>query len=122
MFINYNGSYGYAGELDIEDPGNCCIKAYGKEWSIYYLVIKTIRGVSHFFEYGPIYEDSDKFNDKTGFCAAYYSMNFKERAIQKAIYQFLNAKGRFIEEAEVDDTANAFDDFPDVIAKYQEIV
>ena len=85
-------------------------------------MIKTIRGVSHFFEYGPIYEDSDKFNVNVGFCVAYYSMNFKERAIQKAIYQFLNAKGRFIDEAEVDESENAFDDFPDVIKKYQEII
>lgn len=120
MILEYCGSTSFSQELDIVDIGNCCIKASTEDWAEYYLMIKSIRGVSYCLEFGPIFPDLPMGIDKE-FKVDYSQMKFNERAINKKIFKFLNDFKKKINEAEECDVFDAGEDFPDVIAAFKAI-
>lgn len=119
MIIDFEVKQTFNQQLDIEDPGNCCIKCENDAWMTYYLVIKTIRGRSFCFEYGPIAPDTDELSED--FYVKYSSMKFNEKKLFGKISGFLNDPKKEISSA-VDDLAeNAYDDFPEVVELFQKI-
>ncbi len=119
-YINYDGSATFNEELEIEDIGNCCVRASNAEWGTYYLIIKTIRGQSYCLEYGPVVPDIPLL-PKT-FQVSYGICKFNEKLLYKKIFGFLNDPKKQIVDAEVEpDSFNAKEDFPDIFELYDKI-
>lgn len=87
------------GNLDVEDIGDCIIKANNDLGIFYYLWVKTNYGESRIFELGPIVsEDNTKYLVKT-FKLDYRKTTYTEPKLIKAIQSFLNNPGYQITQA-----------------------
>ena len=119
MLIEYLGSSSFGAELDIVDPGNCCIKATDAELNTYYLTTKAIRGVVHILEYGPIFPDSELLPEN--FKVNYSQMKFNEKKLYRVIFNFLNDYKKKICEVEEDEWFNAAEDLPNIAQCFEDI-
>lgn len=119
MIIDFEAKQTFNQQLDIPDPGNCCIKCTTENWLNYYLVLKSIRGRVFCLEYGPISPDSTDL--VADFYVKYSILKFDEKKIFKKISSFLNDTYKEICTAQIDLDENAFDDFPEVIDAFRNI-
>lgn len=119
MLVKFQVSRVFNNELEIDDIGQTAIRCSNSDWGTWYLMIKTIRGVSHILEYGPVFPDTEEFGKD--FSAAYYSLKFNEKRLHSVVSGFLNDSDKIIEEASECDPDELFDDFPDVIKLYKNI-
>lgn len=79
-------------DIEIEDIGNCAIKAYTDLGSVYILIIDTVCGYSRIFQYGPAYAEMPTLLcDHVGM--SLNRIEFKEKPICKTIEMFLNRDG-----------------------------
>lgn len=117
MTIDFEVNKTFNQHLDIEDPGNCCIRCEDLDWNNHYLVIKTIRGMSYCLEYGPIAVEADTLAEN--FTVKFSMLKFNEKKLFGKISNFLNDPKKQITSAILDVDENAFDDFPDVIDLYK---
>lgn len=77
--------------IDIEDIGNCALKASNDKYEFYYLIISTKAGYSTIIEFGPYNEVEIEQ------CNATFSKNsFNRDKIIKRIKMFLNNPKRVI--------------------------
>lgn len=77
-------------DIEIEDIGNCAIKAFTDLGNEYILIIDTLLGWSRIFQYGPIVQGEQwplAVNE------AYFKIEFNERRIKQTIEKFLNMVG-----------------------------
>ena len=112
MIIDFEGKCTFNQQIDIVDPGNCCIKCSNDDWVSYYLIIKTIRGISHIFEFGPIAPDIvDLLPD---FYVRYSRIKFNEKKIFGKLSGFLNDPKKEISSVEEDFVEDALDELPDM--------
>lgn len=109
-----NGTYEYfftrmaTGELEVNDPGNCCIQACNDNGEIYYLLIESTLGWTKILEYGPATPDFYEL-PKSVFCT-FNRIDFNEKKIEKKISEFLNAPMRNITQAQEVDRSVMFED------------
>lgn len=120
MLVEYRGSTSFEQELDIVDIGNCCIKATSSDWSEYYLLTKSVRGITYCLEFGPIFPDLPTGIDQE-FKVELTQMKFNEKKLNRKFFQFLNDYKKKITEAEESDAFIAGEDFPDIIAAFNAI-
>lgn len=119
MVIDFEINRTFNQQLDLVDPGNCCIKCEDEDWLIYYLIIKTIRGRAFCLEYGPIAPDSaDLINN---FYTKFSVTKFDEKKLFNKISGFLNDPKKKISSAKDDCLENALDDFPEIVELFQKI-
>lgn len=119
MIIDFEAKQTFNQQLDIPDPGNCCIKCETESWLIYYLVMKSIRGQVFCIEYGPIAPDS--LDLPPDFYVKYSVLKFNEKKLFGKISSFLNDPKKEISSAIIDVEENAYDDFPEIIDAYKNI-
>ena len=119
MIVDFKATAKYTDSLDIEDPGNTCIKCTNDDWSEYYLIIKTVRAVSHILEYGPIAPDINTLIED--FCVKYRKVKFNEKQIYKVISRFLNDEKKSVSDAYIDDAQNALEDIPEISILFNNI-
>ena len=86
-------------ELDIDDIGNCCIRAKSSLDKEYILIIVTEYGFTTVIEYGPTISDINTLPDKVSY--TYQRFDYNEGKINGIIEKFLNNSKYLIEAAEV---------------------
>lgn len=74
--------------LDIEDIGNCAIKACNDRGEEYYMLIETRLGQTRKFIYGPAMPDFDLLPASVN--VSFNRFEFTEKRISKDIRSFLN--------------------------------
>lgn len=77
-------------DLEIEDIGNCAIKAFTDIGREYILIIETRLGWTRIYQYGPIVQEEQwplAVNE------SYFKIEFNERRIKQIIEKFLNMVG-----------------------------
>lgn len=79
------------GELEINDIGNCCIKAFTDDGYYSLLIIKTIMGESTIFTYGPLLTDFEEL-PKNISCSI-NRIEYNPKKISIIIDKFLNNRG-----------------------------
>ena len=96
------------GELQLNDPANCCIQACNDSGEFYYLLIESTLGWTKFLEYGPAMPD---FNElpKSVVCV-FNRITFDEKKIEKKIREFLNSPIKKITQAMEVDREMMFED------------
>lgn len=95
--FNYYYTKQVNAEININDPGNCAIEAYADNGTVYYLVIKTVLGLSMIFTYGPKIIDSNVFA-KSVKCT-FDRIDYSESKINTIITKFLNDPNKQITQA-----------------------
>ena len=86
-------------EIDVEDPGECCIRGRNDFGEEYYLVIHTKMGLVSAYEYGPAHPDIELLPDAV--TIKYSRFEYSSYRIEKLIDKFLNDGKRFITQADV---------------------
>ena len=119
-YFNYDGTAQFNEEIEVEDIGNCCVRASNGEWCTFYLIIKTIRGQSYCLEYGPVVPDLPLL--PKNFYVNYSIIKFNEKTLYKKIFGFLNDPKKQIVDAEVEeDSFNAEEDFHNIFELFNKI-
>ena len=104
--IKYSPVSVMSAEIDIDNIGECCLKAEDELGSLYYLIISTDSGVAKTIKFGPIQGESGYEPNKSK--VEYESIVFDaKKLIAKATY-FLT--GNKIVNAEVIDKSEAVDE------------
>lgn len=75
-------------DIDIDNIGDCCLKAFNDEGMEYILIIETQMGVCRIFNYGPIQPDFDLLPKSTSI--SFQRIDFRQGALIKIIEGFLN--------------------------------
>lgn len=100
--------------LQIEDIGNCAIKAFNDMGEEYILVISTQLGTTRIFNYGPINPDLDLLPKNVN--CSFKRIQFSEFKIQKTIRDFLNNPYANITQAQcVDEKDEVLNDCRSII-------
>ena len=89
------------GNIEIEDIGNVCLRAYNDRAQEYYLLIKNDLGNTQVIEYGPIISDLDSLPRYVKY--TYQEVDFSERKMYNIINGFLNDSSKAITQVEVVD-------------------
>lgn len=79
----------FLSDIEIEDIGNCYIKAFNDLGSEYILIIDTLMGQSRILIYGPISTSMLILPAKVGL--SYEKIEFNERKLRTVISRFLNS-------------------------------
>lgn len=83
----YCNSVVHEDALEVEDIGNCAIKAYNDAGFYWILIVKTCLGITRIFNYGPNIDDiSAIINCSTSI----EQLNYNTKKIRKEINIFLN--------------------------------
>jgi len=80
--------------IEIEDTGNCYIKAYNDEGFFWVLFIETYLGISTIIESGPFTDEC--IPNENSFIFYKYSFEYKETKLDKIIDKFINNPSRII--------------------------
>lgn len=105
------------GELEIEDPGNCAIRAANDDGEEYYMIVETSLGSSRIFTYGPCVPDMDLLPKSVN--CHFSRIIYSSVKINKAINDFLNDRFANITFAEVVEPTQALQNCKSII-KYME--
>ena len=93
----------YMDSVDIDDIGNCIIKAYTDDGDEYYLFIRTVLGVSRVFQIGPLEAGA------VTHCSCFFKqLDYDDYKIDKIIDKFIDGNLGFT-QIEVTDTKNTED-------------
>ena len=112
MIFSYYQTTVINAELEVEDVGNCAIKAYNDLGVEYILVIDTSMGWSRVFQMNNIRLDFDLLLPKT--TQTYDKIPYDDRKLRKVISSFLNSND--ITQAFVVDREEALNDCKDMLA------
>lgn len=84
--------------IEIEDIGNCIIKGFTDDGDYYYLLVRTILGITRIFQIGPLQDGVNTI------CYCYFQqIDYDDRKIDKIIDKFVDGKISFT-QIEVIDT------------------
>ena len=93
--------------MEIEDPGNCAIRAFNDLGLEYIFISQTLLGFTRILTYGPLCVDLNEL--PTNVNCNYSRKEYNASKVQKAIREFLNQPGAHITQAEevtVDEALN----------------
>lgn len=119
MLIDYMATRNFESTLDIEDPGNCCIKCETPEMDLHFIRLKSIMGYVHVLKMGPINPAFDKLLEN--FSVYYKSFKYSQKVIAKELTLFLNDPNRKIVSAEVSTEEEMFSMIPDIVSQFNNI-
>lgn len=112
MIYDYAQEKVFTKQLDIEDPGNTCLKAIDITKSEYYMLIKTTMGKTSVLKFGPVVPDIPMLLE--GFETTYKKFNYKENTINKEIKLFINDPKKEIDEVVETLSSEAFEAYPNI--------
>ena len=116
--FEYNQIRTALGMLEIEDIGNCAIRAVGIQTEEYYMVIRTNLGKSYIFNYGPIVPDLMTMPDYVG--CSLTKIDYNEKRLIQLVDKWLNDSRKEIQEAEQVADTEIFDCCRDLIQYMRE--
>lgn len=101
MNIEYMIQVTAGDSIDIDDIGNCCIKAYNDSGEEYYLYTKTYLGWVDIIQYGPATPDFEQLPKIVSY--SYQRIEYDTRKLERIISTFLNNKYSGITQASLCD-------------------
>lgn len=84
-------------QLDVDNIGDCCIKAFNDIGEAYYLIILTELGYTEVLEYGPCLVDFDMLQNN--YQIKYNKFEYNQGKLERIIDKFLNDGKRGISQA-----------------------
>lgn len=106
-------------ELEVEDIGNCAIRAFNDRGFEWILITKTDLGKTIIFNYGPVLVDMDSFPQNVG--CSYQTIDFSQKALNKTIDMFLNGPNKSITQAEEVTVEEALEDCRSIVEHMKEL-
>ena len=97
--------------IDVDDIGNCALRAFTDLGFEHILIIDTQLGTSRVFTFGPVLPDISEFPAKVE--CKYERMNYAESKLNKAIQTFINQPG--ITQVEQVDREEALEDCKSIV-------
>ena len=88
MLINYNVQKTYTDTLQVDDPGNFCLRCLLITGDSYFIAVQTRLGKTSILKFGSIIEDLEELGDQ--FFLSYNIMDFDEKKISKSVDQLIN--------------------------------
>ena len=85
------------GQLNLETNDTFCIEATNDSGFAYYLIVKTVYGVTEIVEYGPLLIDCNELPDNVMY--TYHKSDYNSGRIDRTIEMFLNAPKKLITQA-----------------------
>lgn len=116
---NYFETSTFLGQLDVEDIGDCAIEANNDKGLVYYLIIKTIYGITHCLETGPFIIDLEELPKVSNI--RYFSFEFNDKKINKIIDSFLNDPNREITQAKIVDEEEVYENSRDILQYFKDL-
>ena len=113
--FEFNNQFVPQSLVDIENIGQCAIEASNDEGYFWYLIISTSLGTVTIASSGPSIPDVALLPG--GYSCSFYTMEYKENKLEKAINTWLNDRGKCLTQARVIEVDEALDEFRD-IAQY----
>lgn len=101
------------GILEIDNPGQCAIRASNAFGEEYYMVIRTSLGTTYLFMYGPIIPDLELLPSKVICSVERFSYN--DKRLQKIISTWLTDPKKAINKAEEVEDTEVFESCRDLI-------
>ena len=113
--FEFNNQFVPQSLIDIENIGQFAIEANNDEGYFWYLVVSTSLGTVTIASAGPCIPDVALLPG--GYACSFYTMEYKENKLEKAINTWLNDRGKALTEARIVEIDKALDEFRD-IAQY----
>ena len=110
--FEFNNQFVPQSLIDIENIGQFAIEANNDEGYYWYLIVSTLLGTVTIASAGPVVPDVALLPG--GYACSFYTMEYKEPKLEKAINTWLNDKGKALTEARVVDIDVALDEFRDL--------
>ena len=111
--FEYSFAVTATGILELDNPGQCAIRASNDFGENYYLVIRTSLGKCYVFMYGPIVPDLAILPPRVACSVERFDYN--EKKIQKIIKAWLTDSKKFITKAEEVEDKEIFENCRDLI-------
>lgn len=105
--------------IDVENIGDCCLKAFNDEGMEYILIIETQMGVCRIFTCGPIQVDFDILPKSTSI--SFSRVDFRQGMLIKTIEGFLNNPYSKITQAFECTKEEALEDCNDIISYMKQV-
>lgn len=116
---NYFETSTFLGQLDVDDIGDCTIEANNDQGLVYYLIIKTIYGITHCLETGPFMIDFNELPKVSSI--KYLSFEYSDKRINKIIDSFLNDPNRGITQAKIIDEQEVYENSKDILNYFKNL-
>lgn len=117
MIFDYSALSVFTKSIDVDDIGNTAIRATSDEGLQYYMVIKTVMGITSILKFGAIVPDIQALVNN--FSVLYQKIDYKEKLIQKSILQFINDPKKRITDVEEVSVKEALEAFPNVSNSFE---
>lgn len=117
MIFDYSALSVFTKSIDVDDIGNTAIRATSDEGLQYYMVIKTVMGITSILKFGAIVPDIQALVNN--FSVLYQKIDYKEKLIQKSILQFINDPKKRITDVEEVPVKEALEAFPNVSNSFE---
>ena len=110
--FEFNNQFVPQSLVDIENIGQFAIEANNADGYFWYLVVTTSLGTVTIASSGPCIPDVALLPG--GYACSFYTMEYKENKLEKAINTWLNDRGKGLVEARVVEVDKALDEFRDL--------
>lgn len=126
MEFEYRPVKAFDATIDIEDIGQCCLELMDTLGQSYYLIVRTLMGISTVFEYGPILV-GETVLPKFVVCKI-SKVEFSIPKIKKIISLFIldNEKGQkkteFVRELSIDEALSNCIDIIDYMRQHENMI
>lgn len=97
--VNFDLQKTYAQTIEVEDIGNCAIRATSGAFEDYYIVIQTVMGKTSILAFGPILADVAVLQED--FNLSFKKIDYKEKNITNEINKFINDMRKGIKQADI---------------------
>lgn len=101
-------------DIEVENIGDCAIRACNDGGECYYLLIETQLGICRIFTYGPAMPDFDLLPKSVN--CSFKRINFNEGKLAKIIKEFLNSPYSNITSAEEIEKEELLEECKDIIS------
>lgn len=117
MVFEYSVQRTFNESIDVVDIGNTALKCVGSKLDEYYIILKTVMGKVSIIKFGPVVSDLDMLiND---FSVSYKKIDYKEMAIHKEVYKFINDFRKEITSVEEITEYEAWQAFPQIQNQFE---
>lgn len=110
--FEFNNQFVPQSLIDVENIGQCAIEASNDEGYFWYLIVTTSLGTVTIASAGPCIPDVALL--PSGYACSFYTMEYKENKLEKAINTWLNDRGKALTQAKIVEIEDALDEFRDV--------
>ena len=110
--FEFNNQFVPQSLVDIENIGQFAIEASNADGYFWYLIVSTSLGTVTIASSGPCIPDVNLLPG--GYACSFYTMEYKENKLEKAINTWLNDRGKCLVEARVVEIEKALDEFRDL--------